>query len=185
MTNYPLTIENKFGEKLIFKGVEKTPQGERLLVENFVAPGCGPIMHTHYLQDECLTVVSGKLGYQIMGEEEKFAGPGESVLFHKGTPHRFWSAGEETLHCTGWVSPPNTLPFFLKSLYAAMDKGKDGRPENFDSAYLMTRYKSEYDIPEIPGFVKKVIIPITYHIGNLLGKYKHFKGAPEPVRQVA
>ena len=62
MTNYPLTIENKFGEKLIFKGVEKTPQGERLLVENFVAPGCGPIMHTHYLQDECLTVVSGKLG---------------------------------------------------------------------------------------------------------------------------
>ncbi|MCB0853860.1 MAG: hypothetical protein KDD63_16660, partial [Bacteroidetes bacterium] len=47
------------------------------------------------------------------------------------------------------------------------------------------RYKSEYDIPEIPGFVKKVIIPITYHIGNLLGKYKHFKGAPEPVRQVA
>ena len=117
-----------------------------------------------------------------MGEEERFAEPGEEVLFKRGVPHRFWNAGEEVLNCVGWVNPPNTLAFFLKSLYAAIDKGTGGRPENFDSAYLMTRYKSEYDIPEIPSFVKKIIIPITYFIGKLLGKYKHFENAPEPVK---
>jgi hypothetical protein len=35
---------------------------------------------------------------------------------------------------------------------------------------------------EMPRFVKKVIMPATYRIGMLLGKYKHFKNAPEPVR---
>jgi hypothetical protein len=51
----------------------------------------------------------------------------------------------------------------------------------FDGAYLLTRYSAEYDLPEIPPFVKKIIIPITYFIGRLLGKYKHFRDAPEPV----
>jgi len=34
----------------------------------------------------------------------------------------------------------------------------------------------------MPRFVREIIIPITYQIGRLLGKYKHFEGAPEPVR---
>ena len=57
------------------------------------------------------------------------------------------------------------------------------RPALFDAAYLTTRYKSEYDLAELPGFVKKVLIPATYYVGKLLGKYKHFEGAPEPVRE--
>jgi len=48
----------------------------------------------------------------------------------------------------------------------------------------MKRYSSEYDIPEIPKFVKKFIIPVTYYIGKILGKYEHFKNAPEPVRTI-
>jgi dihydrofolate reductase len=52
----------------------------------------------------------------------------------------------------------------------------------FDAAYLITRYATEYDLPEIPQFVKKIIIPITYRIGKLLGKYKHFQHAPDPVK---
>lgn len=178
---YPHTIENKFGEKLIFKGVEKGPEGERMIVENVVQPGCGPIMHTHFLQDESLTVVSGTLGYQIMGEAEKIIHEGETVTFYRGTPHRFWNAGEDILHCTGWVTPPNSLAYYLTGIYQAMDKGKDGRPEAFDSAYLFLRYASEYDMPELPSFVKKVIMPATVFVGKLLGKYKHFKDAPEPL----
>jgi hypothetical protein len=48
----------------------------------------------------------------------------------------------------------------------------------FDAAYLLRRYSSEYDMTEIPKFVKKVVIPITYFAGRILGKYKHFKDAP-------
>jgi hypothetical protein len=49
-------------------------------------------------------------------------------------------------------------------------------------AYLLTKYASEYDMAEIPWFVKKVILPITYLGGRLLGKYQHFKDVPAPLK---
>lgn len=178
----PHTIQNCIGETLIFKELVKEGDGDKLLVENFVTPKSGPPMHTHFLQEEALTVVEGKIGYQILGEEPKFAEPGETVVFKKGVPHRFWNAGEDILHCRGYVKPANTIVFYLSSIYAAQNKAGTGQPEKFDGAYLLKRYASEYDMPQLPGFVKKIIIPATYYIGKLLGKYKHFANAPEPVR---
>ena len=152
-----------------------------MLVENHVAPGGGPLIHTHWLQDEALTVIDGQLGYQIQGQPKKYAGKGETVFFSKGVPHRFWNDGQEVLHCKGWLKPANTIVFFLSSIYAAQNKSGKAQPEPFDAAYLFIRYSTEYDLPEIPKFVRKIIIPITYTIGKLLGKYKHFKDAPDPV----
>src|SRR5688572_10104831 len=140
-------------------------------------------MHTHWLQDECLTVVKGQIGYQVKGQPVQYANEGESVLFERGTPHRFWNARQDVLHCRGWIKPANTIVFFLSSVFAAQKKSGTEQPEQFDGAYLIKRYPSEYDLPEIPTFVKKVVIPTTYYIGKLLGKYKHFKNAPEPVRK--
>lgn len=176
----PHTIQNPTGEKIIFQKIEQTPDGDRVIGESFCQPGCGPVMHTHFKQDEGLTVVSGKMGYQILGEEPKFVLPGESVVFKRGVPHKFWAEGE-ALHCTAWIQPANTIIFFLTSIYEAQNKSGSERPEKFDSAYLLTRYASEYDLVEMPGFVKKVIVPATYYMGQLLGKYKHFANAPEPV----
>jgi mannose-6-phosphate isomerase-like protein (cupin superfamily) len=178
---YPHIIENCIGEKLIFKELQKEPDGDRLLVENYVTPGHGPLMHTHWLQDESLTVVNGQIGYQVLGQPAQYAGEGETVLFKRGVPHRFWNAGKESLHCRGWIKPANTIVFFLSSIYAAQNKSGKAEPEPFDGAYLLRRYSTEYDLPGIPPFVKKIIIPVTYYIGKLLGKYKHFKNAPEPV----
>jgi quercetin dioxygenase-like cupin family protein len=180
---YPHVIENCLGEKLIFEKVQPEPDGDRLIVSNSVPPGRGPAMHTHWLQDESLTVVKGRLGFEIAGQPEQYAGVGETVVFKRGTPHRFWNADEkEVLECKGWVKPANTLVFFLSSIYAAQNKTGSARPEPFDGAYLMTRYASEYDLPEIPSFVKKAVMPVTYHVGRLLGKYKHFENAPDPVK---
>ncbi len=182
MFTYPHTIENHFGEKLIFESVEMEDGEEKVLVTNEVQPGAGPVMHVHFKQDESLTVVGGKLGYQIMGEEPRYAGPGETVLFKRGVPHRFWNAGDDLLRCEGWIKPANSIVFFLTALYDAFNKSGKEQPEAFDGAYLMTRYRSEYDLPEIPGFVKRVIMPATVAVGKMLGKYEHFKDAPAPLR---
>lgn len=178
---YPHTIVNTLGEKLSFLHVEQEPDGDKLIVENLVAPGIGPSMHTHFKQDESLTVVKGTMGYQILGQEARYAQTGESVVFERGTPHRFWNAGDNVLQCTGWIKPANSIVFFLSTLYDAMNKTGANRPELFDGAYLMWRYKSEYDLPEMPGFVKKVVMPVVYFIGQLAGKYKKFEGAPKPI----
>ncbi len=180
----PHTIQNPIGETLIFKEIIQEPDGDKLLVENYVMPKSGPPMHTHFLQEEALTVMSGKIGYQVKGGLPQYAGVGETVVFKPGVPHRFWNEGEDILHCTGYVKPANTLVFYLSSIYAAQNKSGTVQPEKFDGAYLLTRYASEYDMTEIPAFVKKVIIPITYYVGQLLGKYTHFKNAPRPIKRM-
>lgn len=180
---YPHIIDNCVGEKLIFHEVQKEPDGDKILVENYVTPGNGPVMHTHWLQDEALTVIKGRLGYEIQGQPKQYAKEGETVLFKKGTPHRFWNDGEDVLHCKGWIKPANTITFFLTALFEAQNKSGKAQPEQFDGAYLIKRYATEYDIPGIPKFVKKVIIPATYYVGKFLGRYKHFENAPEPVKR--
>ncbi len=173
----PFSIETKYGEKITFLRME----GNKLLLEGFCAPMAGPGFHTHLRQDEGVTVVKGKIGYQIFGEAEQFGGVGDSVTFKRGVPHRFWNAGEEELHITGWIDPAENVVFFLSTLYDALNQGTDKRPEMFGGAYLTCRYRNEYDVPDMPGFVKKVIMPFAYFIGKLTGKYSKFKDAPQPL----
>src|SRR5688572_13940077 len=179
---FPHTIQNCVGEKIIFQQIEHTPDGDMVIGESFCQPGSGPIMHTHFKQDEGLTVISGIMGYQVAGEQPGYVYPGNTMVFKRGVSHRFWAEGKEPLHCRAWVAPANTIVFYLTAVFAAQNKSGTERPEKFDGAYLLTRYASEYEIAGMPGFVRKVIIPATYLLGRLLGKYKHFKNAPEPVK---
>ncbi len=176
----PITISNIHGEVLIFERLSKNEKGQDvLIVKNEVQPKAGPPMHVHYKQDESLTVTQGRIGYQTMGEEPKYAEVGETVTFYKGTPHKFWNAGDELLKCEGWISPPDNIVYFLGEIYKSMNEN-GGRPGAFDAAYLMDRYKGEYDMYDIPVFVKKVIFPIALFFGKLQGKHRKYADAPEP-----
>ncbi|MDX2068571.1 MAG: cupin domain-containing protein [Haliscomenobacter sp.] len=179
----PHKIQNFSGEVIVFKERLIDQDGiEMMLIENEVAPGSGPPFHVHFLQDEYLKVLEGTMGYQSSGEPEKIAKPGEAALFKRGEVHRFWNAGDTPLRCEGWVKPANSLDFYLAAVYASMDKAGKHEGDPFDSAYLTTRYRTEYDIMVIPIFVKRVVMPIIVLIGKLLGKYKHFASAPAPLK---
>lgn len=178
----PHTIDSGLGEKIIFKEIIKEPDGDRVIIEGHCDPKSGPTMHVHFKQDEAVTVVKGKMACKIFGQEPVYYSVGQTASFSKNTPHRFWNAGEDELVINGWVKPANSIIFFLTALYESQKKSGSGRPGAFDAAYLMTRYKHEYGLPEVPSFVKSVIMPITYFTGQMLGKYKKFEGAPEPLK---
>jgi quercetin dioxygenase-like cupin family protein len=180
MREYPYTVDNGAGEQLTFIGVTQGPNGRRLEVEGTARPGAGPPMHVHYLQEEVVRVVSGRVGYQILGGEPQFAGPGEVVVWPAGTPHKWWNTGSDEVRMQGWCTPPDNVEFFLSSLFAST-RENGGRPSLFDAAFLGTRYRSEFAILEIPAVVQRVVIPIVYGIGRLLGKYEKFKDAPAPI----
>jgi quercetin dioxygenase-like cupin family protein len=178
---YPHTIENKQGEKLSFLRIVHEPGGDKLETEGWCKPKAGPPTHVHWKQDESLTVISGKMATQIPGQDVVYHGPEETATFLRGTWHRFWNAGEDELHIKGWVSPPNNIVYFLTGLYKAIDDGKNGRPELTAASYLSIKYKSEFAAQGIPGFVRKVIMPLNYFFGKISGAHKQFKDSPPPL----
>lgn len=180
MKSYPYTIDNGHGERLTFTGVTTGPDGERAEAEGVAAPGAGPPMHVHYLQEEAVRVISGRLGYQVLGGEAQFVEPGTVVVWPAGTPHRWWNAGSDDLRMTGWCCPPHNVEFFLGALFASV-KENGGRPGLFDAAYLITRYRSEFAMLGIPVVVRRVLMPVLYAVGVLLGKYGKYKDAPAPI----
>jgi mannose-6-phosphate isomerase-like protein (cupin superfamily) len=106
---YPYTIDNGNGELLTFTGITTGPDGERAGADGVAQPGAGPPMHVHYLQEEAARVVRGRFGYQVLGGEPQFAGPGELVVWPAGTAHKWWNAGTDELVMSGWCRPPGDL----------------------------------------------------------------------------
>ncbi len=183
MFTYPHTIDNGHGERLTFLRRVSTPQGEVLEAENCVQPGAGPPMHVHHHQEESLTVVQGRIGYQRPGEEPRYAEAGETVTFGPGEHHRFWNAGEDELRCTGYIRPPDSIEYFLRGIYESQKRSGGVRPDPFDAAYLAWRYRDEFAMTDIPRFVQRFVFPVQVFVGRLLGKYRRYADAPEPVRR--
>jgi quercetin dioxygenase-like cupin family protein len=178
---YPHTIENGAGERITFARRAGTTGGERLEGENVVKPGAGPPMHVHHLQVEALTIREGRIGYQRLGQPPQYAGPGETVTFGEGEAHKFWNAGEGDLLCTGYIEPILNVEYFLTELFASTKRNGGGRPDLFDIAFLVTRYRSEFAVLEIPAAVQRVVFPAIVALGRLLGRYQRYADAPPPV----
>ena len=178
--NFPITISNE-GEKLTFLKQYIKDGVEVIEGTAEVQPKAGPPMHVHYHQDESFEVISGTMAYQVLGEEPKYAYPGDYITIKAGIPHKFWNAGDELLVMKGYVTPPGNFIYFLSEIYKSINANK-GRPGLYDAAWLLNRYKSEYDMYEIPSFVKKFMFPVALLFGNLFGKSKKFQDAPEPIK---
>jgi quercetin dioxygenase-like cupin family protein len=181
--SYPHTIENGAGERLTFLRRVPGSAGDRLEVENVVSPGAGPPMHIHYYQEEVLTVQQGRIGYQRPGEPAQFAGPGETVAFKPGEAHRFWNAGEGDLRCTGHIEPADNVEYFLTEIYASTKRRGGVGADPFEAAFLVRRYRSEFALVEVPAAVQRFVFPLQVAVGTLLGRYRRYAGAPEPVRR--
>lgn len=181
MRTYPYVIENGAGERLTFARRIQEPDGDRLEGESLVSPGAGPPMHVHYQQEEAFTVVRGRLGYQRLGEASAFAEAGQSVVFRAGEPHRFWNAGEDDLHCTAYLKPIGNVEYILAALFESQRNNGGRRPNPFDVAFLMQRYRSEFGMSAIPAGVQQVVFPLLVAVGTVLGKYKKYADAPAPL----
>ena len=138
-------------------------------------------MHVHKLQHEAITVREGRLGWMGPDGVEHFVGAGETVTWAPGQVHRFWNAGDEPLRGTGELWPPHNVEYFLTSIFDSMARNGGKRPGLFDVAFLLTRYRLEFDMVEMPAPVRKLLVPVLYRLGKALGTHTRFEGAPEPV----
>jgi mannose-6-phosphate isomerase-like protein (cupin superfamily) len=176
----PHTILTATGEKIVFNKITIKDGIEYLEGSNEVQPGAGPPMHVHHRQDEGFTIKSGRMAYQVLGGETKYATAGQTVVFKAGEPHKFWNAGNDTLVFAGFLTPADNIIYFLSKLYESIN-ANGGRPAMYDAAFLLSRYRSEFAMLEIPSFVQKFVFPLILFFGNLVGLNKKYHDAPEPV----
>jgi hypothetical protein len=137
-------------------------------------------MHVHHLQEESLTVVSGRMAYEVEGQPPVFLELGETGTFAPGVSHRFWNPGDADLVCRGYAAPPLNLEYFLTELYASTAASGNGRPHMQDVAFLLTRYRSEFGMSAIPAFVQRIVFPFQLLLGRLTGRLAKYADAPEP-----
>lgn len=84
------------------------------LVEHPIAPRTlAAPMHAHTHEDEYTYVLEGEIGVQI-GDEVRYAGPGELVAKPRGVPHAFWNRTDEPARALEIIAPGGFEQYFAE-----------------------------------------------------------------------
>ena len=96
-------------------GVRYMAVGEGFsLVEHPIAPRTlAAPMHTHEHEDEYSYVLEGEVGVQI-GDEVRYATPGDLVVKPRGIPHAFWNRTDEPARLLEIISPGGFERYFAE-----------------------------------------------------------------------
>jgi quercetin dioxygenase-like cupin family protein len=105
------TIEGPAGGPLTFKVRGAQTGGVLTALENVIAPGDGPPLHTHAAEDEAWYVIAGELRFQL-GDEHAAAPAGSFVFVPRRTPHCFVNAGSEPARILVLFTPSGMERFF-------------------------------------------------------------------------
>ena len=171
----PQTINSGHGEIVRFKESIHEPGGDRILFEGFVQPDCGPILHVHLQQAEGFEVRQGVMACQTPGSDVQYLQVGESIVFERSVPHRFWNSSDEELILISWAKPAGNLQRYMTILFLSTSKRSSNTPGLFDAAYLTMQYRREFDVLEVPCFMKQFVFPVVYWVGQMLGLYKKYE----------
>jgi hypothetical protein len=103
-----------------------------------------------------MTERQGPLGYQRADGVEHFAGVGETVRFKPGDMHRYWHAGADDLHCTGYIEPVDNIEYFLSEIFASQARSGSTRRELFDGAGAWFSYPARAG--PLPAWLPRCVI---------------------------
>jgi hypothetical protein len=102
------------------------------------------------------------------------------VLFVRGVAHRFWADRDEPLRCTAYIEPADNIVYFLSNVFRST-RENGGKPNAFEAAYLLHKYRNEFAMLDIPSFVTCIIFPVLRLIGSLTGRFKDLERGPAPL----
>jgi mannose-6-phosphate isomerase-like protein (cupin superfamily) len=82
------------------------------LIEHPIAPRTlAAPMHLHQHEDEYSYVLEGEIGVQV-GDEVRYAGPGDLVFKPRGVWHAFWNRADEPARVLEIISPAGFERYF-------------------------------------------------------------------------
>jgi mannose-6-phosphate isomerase-like protein (cupin superfamily) len=167
-----LTIENRHsGERLAMRRVK---QGDEVWLElkgSLPPHQQGPPLHIHVAEDEEGVVRSGTLSAVLNGRQFT-VGSGGRVSLPRGSTHRWWNDGNETLVFEGHVRPAVDLDRFLQAIFDVLNAGAANRPPLFYMAHLLLRHRHTQTLVIMPRPIQAVLFRVIVTVGTLLGRYR-------------
>ena len=126
-------------------GVRYMTAGEGFaLVEHPIAPRTlAAPMHVHEHEDEYSYVLEGEVGVQI-GDEVRYARPGDLVVKPRGIPHAFWNRTDEPARLLEIISPGGFERYFAE--LAPLLPPQAAQPDFEALSALQARYGLEMDM---------------------------------------
>jgi quercetin dioxygenase-like cupin family protein len=106
-------VRNPVGGRLVFKLVGEQSGGGMMVLESEPAPGEGPPLHVHQLQDEWIYVLAGEMRLRL-GDEVVPAPAGSFAFIPRGVAHTWQNSGSEPAVLLGAVAPAGLERFFQR-----------------------------------------------------------------------
>jgi len=167
-----VTLENRHtGERLTLRRVKRGSEIWLELKGSLPPHRQGPPLHIHFAEDEEGQVISGTVSAVVDGRLLT-AGPGQPASFPRGSAHRWWNDGDETLVFEGYVKPVVDLDRYLQAVFEILNAGPEGRPSLFYMAHAGVRHRRTQAVLIMPAAIQAVLFRIVVAVGTVLGRYR-------------
>ena len=113
--------------------------------------------------------MAGTLAAMVDGQRLT-ARTGETVVLPRGSVHRWWNDGDDTLQFDGHAHPVADLDRFLQATFEVLNAGPEGRPPVFYMAHVALRHRRTQAMLAIPRPVQPVLFRVVVALGTLLGR---------------
>jgi quercetin dioxygenase-like cupin family protein len=112
------------GERGVVRVAPNAENGQLLVADLFVQPG-GAVAgeHLHPSLEEAFTVLRGKVGMRLNGQE-LIAPLNERIVIPVGVIHDWWNAGDEVAHVQVEVRPGDRFLEMISNLFGFAQDGK-------------------------------------------------------------
>ena len=177
-----LSLKNRHTGEILRMRRLRDAQGQIILkIDGSLPSGAkGPPLHVHILEHEEVIVRAGTLG-AVVRSEQIIVPAGGTAILPKGTPHRWWNAGDDLLELSGKVAPAVDLDRYLQALFAVLNASSTGRPSIFHFAHVIWRHRDTQSLSIPAPAIQRIVVPVIVFIGRVLGKYRgpDWPGSPE------
>ena len=173
MTTTGDVIENPVtGERGVVRLGTVETAGARAVVDLYVRPG-GAVVgeHWHPDMDERFTVLRGRVGFRL-GGQERTAEPGSEIHVPAGVRHDWWNAGDEEALVRVDIRPAARFEAMILNLFGLAQDGKTnarGLPSMLQLAVLAREFRDVIQFTRPPQVVQAVLFGMLAPLARLLG----------------
>ncbi len=177
-------IENPLsGERIVIRRTAAETGGSVLEWELVLAPGGRvPSSHAHPEQEECFTVLAGRLRFRV-GGRRLTAGAGDTVRIPPGTVHHFANAGSRPARVAVRTRPALNMQELLETAAAlARDRhaAARGLPRPVDLALFMREFEREVRAPYLPAGLVRAVTRAAAFLARRLGLDERYRRLRAP-----